>query len=295
MKVHLIDGTFELFRAYYSSPSRSSPGGIEVGAVRGIARSLLALLRDPGVTHIGVAFDHEVESFRNQLFAGYKTAEGIEPDLLAQFPLAEDASRALGLVTWPMVEFEADDALASAAARFAREPGVEQVVICSPDKDLAQCVRDPDVVCYDRIRGRMLDARGVAAKFGVGPASIPDWLALVGDSADGIPGIPRWGAKSAAAVLGVYTHLERIPNDAAAWNLSVRGARTLAENLRAARDDALLYRHLATLRTDVPLAETLDALRWRGARAAELAALAEVTRDARLVAHATEVAAHRGA
>lgn len=293
MKVHLVDGTFELFRAYYSSPSHASPDGVEVGAVRGLARSLLALLREPGVTHVGVAFDHEVESFRNSLFSGYKTADGIEPALLRQFPIAEDASRALGLVTWPMVEFEADDALASAAARFEAARGVEQIVICSPDKDLAQCVRETRVVCYDRIRRKTRDAAGVVDRFGVGPASIPDWLALVGDAADGIPGIARWGAKSAAAVLGVYAHVERIPDDPAAWNVTVRGARALAESLREAREEALLYRQLATLRTDVPLNETLDDLRWRGPRDAELAALAELTGDGRLVAHARELAAQR--
>lgn len=290
MKIHLVDGTFELFRAYYSSPSRIAPDGAEIGAVRGLARSMLSLLREPGVTHVGVAFDHEVESFRNALFDGYKTAEGIEPALLAQFPLAEDATRALGLVTWPMVEFEADDALASAAARFAGAPGVEQIVLCSPDKDLAQCVRDARVVCYDRVRRRTLDAAGVVEKFGVAPESIPDWLALVGDPADGIPGVRRWGAKSAAAVLSVYAHIERIPADSKAWNVTVRGAASLAAELCAARDEALLYRRLATLRTDVPLPETLEALRWRGPRERELAALAARTGDARLVAHASALA-----
>lgn len=293
MKAHLVDGTFELFRAFFSSPSRTSPGGVEVGAVRGLARSLLALLREPGVTHIGVAFDHEIESFRNALFEGYKTAEGIEPELLAQFPLAEQASRALGLVTWPMVEFEADDAIATAAARLAGDSSVEQVVICSPDKDLAQCVDGTRVVCYDRMRRRLLDAAAVTEKFGVAPASIPDWLALVGDAADGIPGVRRWGAKSASAVLGTYAHIERIPDDPTTWNLTVRGARGLAESLAAARDDALAYRELATLRTDVPLTESAAALRWRGPRAAELAELADLVGDARLVDDVGELAAGR--
>jgi 5'-3' exonuclease len=198
--VHLVDGTYELFRAHFGAPSATAPDGTEVGATRGLFRSLRALLREPGVTHVAVAFDHVVESFRNRLFPGYKTAEGMPPELLAQFPLAEEASRALGLVTWPMVEFEADDALATGAARYAGAPGVERVLLCTPDKDLAQCVRGARVVGFDRMRRRVLDEAGVRERFGVGPASIPDWLALVGDSADGIPGVPRFGEKSASAV-----------------------------------------------------------------------------------------------
>jgi len=283
VNVHLVDGTYELFRAFYGSPARETANGDEVGAVRGLARSLLALLGEPGVTHVAVAFDHVIESFRNALYHGYKTGEGIDPKLYAQFGPAEAASRALGLVTWSMVEFEADDALATAAARFAEHASVEQVVICSPDKDLAQCVRGTRIVCLDRMRRKVLDEAGVHEKFGVGPASIPDWLALVGDSADGFPGIPRWGAKSAAAVLVVYRKLEHIPEDAATWSVPVRGARTLADTLRAGRDDARLFRVLATLRADVPLAESLDQLRWHGPDELALAALAERLEDTQLL------------
>jgi 5'-3' exonuclease len=262
VKVHLIDGTFELFRSYYGAPGSKAPDGREVGATRGLMRSLAALLARPDVTHVACAFDHVIESFRNRLFDGYKTGEGIEPDLFAQFGLAERATRALGVTTWPMEEFEADDALAAGAARYAHEAG--QVVLCSPDKDLAQCVRGEQVVCWDRIRDRVLDGPGVVEKFGVPPESIPDYLALVGDTADGIPGIPRWGAKSTAAVLARYGRLEDIPDDASDWDVKVRGAAALAANLAAAREDALLYRTLATLRTDVPLKESLQNLRYRG-------------------------------
>ncbi|HEY7514451.1 MAG TPA: flap endonuclease, partial [Vicinamibacteria bacterium] len=197
MRVHLVDGTYELFRCYYGAPPARCPAGREVGAIHGLLRSLAALVSDDTVTHVGIAFDHVIESFRNDLFPGYKTGEGIEPDLWAQFPLAEEASRALGLVVWPMVEFEADDALATAAARFAADPRVDQVVICTPDKDLAQCVTGRRVVCLDRRRRLLMDEDGVVAKFGVPPSSIPDWLALVGDTSDGIPGVPRFGPKSA--------------------------------------------------------------------------------------------------
>ncbi|RMH43685.1 MAG: flap endonuclease [Deltaproteobacteria bacterium] len=273
MKVHLIDGTFELFRAHYGAPSARSPDGREVGATRGLLRSLAALLREPDCTDIAVAFDRVIESFRNELFTGYKTGDGIDPDLLAQFPLAERAAAALGVVVWPMVEFEADDALATAAARWADAPDVDTVLICSPDKDLAQCVRGDRVVTFDRIRRRLVDEAAVVAKFGVGPASIPDWLALVGDKADGIPGIPRWGAKSAAAVLARYRHIDAIPDDPAAWDVQVRGAGALAASLRAHRDEAALYRTLATLRTDVPLSESLADLRWRGAHRDAIAAI----------------------
>ena len=265
MKVHLVDGTYELFRAYYGAPPRTAPDGMEVGATIGILSSFMSLLREDDVTHVAVAFDHVIESFRNELFAGYKTGDGIEPELKAQFELAEDAARALGVVVWPMVEFEADDALAAGAAKWRGESAVEQVVLCSPDKDLAQCVDGERVVCYDRRRDILLDADGVAAKFGVAPASIPDYLALVGDSADGIPGIPRWGAKSTATVLARYVHLESIPDDAADWDVKVRGSASLAENLAALRPEAALYRQLATLRTDVELAEELDDLEWQGA------------------------------
>jgi 5'-3' exonuclease len=273
MQLHFIDGTYELFRAYYGAPPATAPDGREVGAVRGLLRSFLFLLRQDGVTHVACAFDHVIESFRNDLFAGYKTGEGVPDELMSQFPLAERAAAALGLVVWPMVEFEADDALATAAARWARADGVERVVIATPDKDLAQCVRDTHVVCWDRRRQKFLDEEGVRLKFGVSPASIPDFLALVGDDADGYPGIPRWGAKCAAALLAHYKTIEAIPDDASCWGVSVRGAAAAAESLAARRDEALLYRRLATLRTDVPLAEDLDGLRWPGLRRAELLAL----------------------
>jgi 5'-3' exonuclease len=275
VNVHLVDGTYELFRSFYGPPPARAPDGREVGATRGLMRTLVTLLREQGVTHVGCAFDHQIESFRNELFDGYKTGEGIDPDLWAQFPLAERVSRALGIVTWPMVRFEADDALATAAAHFASDERVQRVVICSPDKDLSQCVREQRVVLWDRRRGRTMDQEKVREHFGVEPASIADYLALVGDSADGIPGIERWGAKSAATVLARYGHLESIPGDAADWDVKARGAGRLAENLRAHWDDALLYRRLATLRTDVPLEESLDDLRWNGPERAELQRLCD--------------------
>jgi 5'-3' exonuclease len=279
LRVHLVDGTYELFRAFFGAPPARSPAGAEVGATRGILRSLLYLLREPGVTHVAVAFDHVIESFRNQLFPGYKTGEGLPEELTSQFPLAERGAAALGLVVWPMVEFEADDALATGAARWWDAPGVEQVVICSPDKDLTQCVRGSRVVCLDRMRRKLLDEPGVVEKFGVPPASIPDWLALVGDDADGFPGIPRWGAKSAAAVLARYRHIEAIPDAAASWDVAVRGAAALADSLRERRPEAALYRTLATLRADVPLAEDLEDLRWRGPAPAFAAFCAEMGDD----------------
>ncbi len=260
--LHLIDGTFELFRAYYALPSATAPDGREVGAIRGLIASMLALLRDSAVTHVAAATDHVIESFRNRLFAGYKTGEGIPPDLWAQFPLAEEALDALGMVVWPMVEFEADDAIATAAARFAA--AVEQVVILSPDKDLLQCVEGQHVVAHDRIRRATYDQAAVRTKFGVPPGAIPDLLALVGDSADGIPGIPGWGAKSAAAVLGAYGCLETIPEDPQTWSLRLRNRERLAAALAAQRADAQLYKTLATLRRDVPLTERLDDLQWSG-------------------------------
>ena len=266
MKIHLVDGTYELFRSFYGPPPKKSPGGREVGATIGLLRSMLALISDTGATHIACAFDHVVESFRNDLFAGYKTGAGINPDLRAQFSLAEQAVAALGIVVWPMVEFEADDAIATAAVRFQDDPAVDQVIICSPDKDLAQVVSGNSVVCWDRRRGIVYDEAAVIEKYGVGPASIPDWLALVGDSADGIPGIPAWGAKSAATLLSQFQHIEAIPDDTGQWGVSAGRARRLAQNLNAQREDALLYRRLATLSTDVPLAEGLDDLEWRGAR-----------------------------
>jgi len=267
MNLHLLDGTYELFRAYYAMPSEKAPGGGEVGAIRGLIATTLALLRQPEVTHVGVAFDHVIESFRNTLFAGYKTGDGVDPDLLAQFPLAEEAMRILGVAVWPMVEFEADDALATAAHRFADE--VDQVVILSPDKDLTQCVVGDHVVTHDRVRGRTYDEAAVREKFGVAPASIPDLLALVGDTADGIPGVPGWGMKSAAAVLAVFEHLEAIPPDARAWPPAIRGAARLAASLREHREEVRLYKTLATLRTDVPLSEDLERLEWNGVRRAD--------------------------
>ena len=265
MQVHLLDATYELFRAHFGRPPTAAPDGKAVGATVGIVESILGLLHDPGVTHIGCATDHVIRSWRNQRYAGYKTESGMPPELLAQFGLAELALQAIGLVVWPMVEFEADDAIGAAALTFAEAPGVERVVILSPDKDMTQCVReDARVVCFDRRRGLWIDADAVRAKFGVSPASMPDYLALVGDSADGYPGIPGWGAKSAAAVLTRYEHLETIPERASHWDVAVRGALTLAANLRDRRDDAFLFRELATLRPDAPIPESLDDLRWRG-------------------------------
>jgi 5'-3' exonuclease len=273
MRIHLVDGTYELFRAYFGAPDALAPHGFEVGATRGLLRSLLSLLREAGVSHVACAFDHVIESFRNDLFDGYKTSEGVPADLMAQFPLAEQAAHALGLVVWPMVEFEADDALASSAARFGASSEVEQILICTPDKDMAQCVSGSRVVCFDRMRRRILDEPGVVARFGVSPASIPDWLALVGDDADGIPGVPRWGGKSASALLARYGHLEAIPDQESQWTVVVRGATALAQSLREHREEAVLYRRLATLSTDVPLAEGIDDLRWRGALRPELTRL----------------------
>jgi len=266
MKIHLIDGTYELFRNHFGAPPRKAPDGREVGATLGLLRGLLALLAAPGVTHVACAFDHVIESFRNELYPGYKTGAGVDPNLIAQFPLAEDAVSALGLTVWPMVEFEADDALASAVARYQNEPALEQIVICSPDKDLAQLVSGARIVCWDRRRGIVIDEEGVVAKYGVRPASIPDWLALVGDSADGFPGVPGWGEKSAAAVLVRYGHLEDIPDDPQTWGLPAARAARLAESLAQHKADALLFRRLATLREDVPLQESLDDLAWQGAR-----------------------------
>jgi 5'-3' exonuclease len=282
MELHLVDGTYELFRAYYGAPPSRAPDGREVGATRGLARSLLSLLRGEGATHVAVAFDQVIESFRNDLFPGYKTGAGIEPELLAQFELAERVSHALGLVVWPMVEFESDDALATAAARFAEDGKVARVHICSPDKDLAQCVVGRHVVCVDRRRKRVIDESAVLEKFGVSPRSIPDWLALVGDAADGIPGIPRWGARSTAAVLSVHEHIERIPDLPQDWGVKVRGAAGLAESLADRREEAELYKVLATLRTDVPLTESLQDLEWNGARTVEFEALCEELGDEQL-------------
>ena len=264
MKIHLVDGTYELFRAYFAMPKITSPDGRPVGAVRGLMQTLLLLLRQEGATHLACAFDHVVESFRNDMFDGYKTGEGISEDLLAQFDLAEQAVKALGIVVWPMVEFEADDVIASAAHAWANRADVEQVVMCTPDKDLAQMVVDSKIVALDRRRGITLDSQGVFEKFGVRPESIPDYLALVGDSADGIPGISRWGAKSASRVLARYVHLEAIPSDVTQWDVNVRGASTMSANLEGHRTEAALYKELATLRLDVPISESVEDLEWRG-------------------------------
>lgn len=265
MHLHLIDATYELFRAFHALPPITAPDGTDVAAVYGLLSSALSLLKDPTVTHLGCATDHTVESFRNHLFAAYKTGDGMPEQLAAQLPLAEEGLRALGLVVWPMIEFEADDALAAAAHRHRDE--FDKVVICSVDKDLAQCVRGDHVVLWDRRREKVYDEPGVRAKWGVSPRSIPDLLALIGDVADGLPGVPGWGQKSAAALLEVYDAVAAIPLDAAAWTrdgVKVRGAERLARTLAERRDDALLYRQLATLRTDVPLAESVADLRWRG-------------------------------
>lgn len=268
MNIHLIDGTYELFRNHFGAPPKKAPDGREVGATLGLLRSLLMLLTSPGVTHVGVAFDHVIESFRNDLYTGYKTGEGVDPDLLAQFPLAEEAVSALGVVVWPMVEFEADDALGTAAQRFKKNKSVEQILICSPDKDLAQLVDGKRIVCWDRRRDIIIDEAGVVEKYGVRPQSMPDWLALVGDSADGYPGIPGWGAKSASVVLSHYKQMESIPDDPKRWqvsSISPGRAASLAESLSQRREEALLYKKLATVREDVPLTEKLNDLKWQGA------------------------------
>lgn len=263
VQVHLVDGTYELFRHYFALPSHMTADGREVAALRGVASSIVGMLAD-GATHLGVATDHVVESFRNDLYDGYKTGEGMPPDLWAQFHPLEDVLSAIGVVVWPMVEHEADDGLASAAAMASADLAVDKVLICTPDKDLAQCVVGDRVVQFDRRKGTVADVEGVVAKFGVEPASIPDWLALVGDTADGFPGLPRWGAKSAATVLAHYRHLEAIPADPTGWEVTVRGAATLASVLADQMDDALLFRRLATLDRSAPTSASVDALCWRG-------------------------------
>jgi len=262
LRVHLLDGTYELFRHFYAMPRQQDRTGHEVAAIIGVLGSVLGML-ESGTTHLGVATDHVIESFRNELWAGYKTSAGIEPDLMAQFHPLEDALRALGVVVWAMEEFEADDALAAAARVAADSKAVEQVIICTPDKDLSQCVKGQRVVQLDRRKRELRDEKGVVARFGVGPASIPDYLALVGDSADGFPGIPGWGEKASGAVLGRYAHLERIPASHTQWDVAVRGAARLAAALQEHRELAILFRTLATLRTDVPVG-TVDDLQWRG-------------------------------
>ena len=263
MDVHLVDGTYELFRHYYALPSARNEDGREVAAVRGVLASVLGMIRD-GATHIAVATDHVIESFRNELWPGYKTSAGVEPELLAQFPLLEEVLSAAGVVVWPMVEFEADDALAAAAVAAARDSRVERVIICTPDKDLAQCVCGARIVQLNRRTRVILDEPGVVQKFGVSPASIPDYLALVGDAADGYPGLPGWGAKSSAAVLARFLHLESIPTDCREWRVNAANASALADTFCRQRERAVLFRTLATLRTDIELFADVDQLRWNG-------------------------------
>ena len=263
MEVHLIDGTYELFRHFYAVPSARDANGLEVGAVRGVVGSVLGLL-NRGATHVGVATDHVIESFRNRMWPGYKTGTGIDPALLGQFGLLEEALTALGVTVWAMVEEEADDALAAAARIASEDPEVGRVLICTPDKDLAQCVRGTRVVQWHRRGNKIVDEAGVVAKFGVPPVSIPDYLALVGDAADGYPGLQGWGAKSAAAVLAKFQHIEQIPDDPSEWRVNAANAGGLARTLNRDRQLALRFRELATLRADLPLFESIDALRWNG-------------------------------
>jgi 5'-3' exonuclease len=261
--VHLVDGTYELFRHFYALPAARDEQGRNVAAVRGVVGSLLGMI-NRGATHVGVATDHVIESFRNRLWHGYKTSAGVDPELLAQFGLLEEALSALGLAVWPMVEYEADDALAAAAKAAAEDPRVGRVFVCTPDKDLAQSVAGERVVQLNRRTGVVLDEAGVTAKFGVAPASIPDYLALVGDSADGYPGLPGWGEKSSAAVLARFHHLENIPADWRTWQVNAASPAALSRTLEAQRDRAMLFRDLATLRTDIPLFESVEDLRWTG-------------------------------
>jgi 5'-3' exonuclease len=265
MDVHLIDGTYELFRHFFALPSAADTNGQEIGAVRGVLNSVLSMI-ERGATHIGVATDHVVESFRNDLYPGYKTSEGVPPELLAQFPVLEETLEAMGIVVWPMVQYEADDALASAAVKAALDDRVRQVLICTPDKDLSQCVVGTRIVQLDRRQNILRDEAGVVAKFGVKPQSIPDYLAVVGDSADGFPGLPGWGVKAATSTLSQYPHLEDIPKDWRAWHPSIKKAFLLSKSLFSAWSDALLFRTLATLRLDVPVFATVEDLRWKGAQ-----------------------------
>jgi len=278
LQVHLLDATYELFRSHFAPrPQALDPNGNPINATVGLIESTLYLFREDGVTHLGCAADHVIESWRNARWPGYKTGYGVPRELLRQFTLAEDALRALGVVVWPLIEWEADDGMGTAAVRYWDAPGVDRVVIMTPDKDMGQCVReDGRVVQYDRRQRQLIDADGVRRKFGVSPESIPDYLALVGDSADGYPGIPGWGKVSAGVVLTRYPHLEEIPERVTHWDLSVRGAAALATSLREHRDEAYLFRELATLVTDVPLvSESVEDLKWRGAHRAEFTALAQ--------------------
>ncbi|MCH8814799.1 MAG: flap endonuclease [Chloroflexi bacterium] len=273
MNVHLIDGTYELFRQFFGAPSSKAPDGREVGATIAWLRSLSALLHQEGTTHVACAYDTVIESFRNKMFDGYKTGEGIDPELWGQSELVERATAALGVTVWSMIEFEADDALATGAARWKDNTGVERILLCTPDKDLAQAVVGDKVVMFDRRHRQIIDEAGVIEKFGVPPASIPDYLALVGDAADGIPGVPRWGSKSAAALLAHYGRVDAIPANDIEWQVRVRGASALAKSLREHQEEVMLYRRLTTLRKDVPLEETLDQLAWKGANRQQLTEL----------------------
>lgn len=288
MKVHLLDGTYELFRHYYALPSQLNRSAQEVAATRGVLGSVLSLI-GAGATHIAVATDHVIESFRNHLWAGYKDGSGVEPPLLSQFGLLEDALRAMGVIVWAMVDYEADDALAAGAATAADDERVEQVLVCTPDKDLAQCVRGKRVVQFDRRRRRVMDEDGVIAKFGVPPRSIPDYLALVGDAADGYPGLPGWGAKSAASVLSRYGHIERVPRRPIDWDVEVRGASRLAATLVERYEDALLFRRLATLVVEAPIAADVDEMEWLGPTA-DFAAVCDQLEDEGLTGRATSLA-----
>ena len=264
MDIYLVDGTYELFRHFYAMPSAKDANGQEVAAVRGVLASVLSMI-ERGTTHLGVATDHVVESFRNDLYPGYKTSEGVPPELLSQFTILEEALEAMGVKVWPMVYFEADDALASAASKAAQDESANQIFICTPDKDLSQCVVGTRVVQFDRRQNLLRDEAGVVAKFGVQPQSIPDYLAVVGDSADGFPGLPGWGAKAAALTLSQYPHLENIPKNWNDWHPSIRKARSLSESLFNQWPDALLFRTLAILRLDAPVFDSIADLRWSGA------------------------------
>jgi 5'-3' exonuclease len=265
MDIYLIDGTYELFRHFFAVPKSRDAGGQEIGAVRGVVTSVLSML-EKGTTHVGVATDHVIESFRNELYASYKTGEGLEKELASQFTILEEALTAMGVLVWPMIEFEADDALAAAAEKAAADHQVSKVIICTPDKDLSQCVVGERIVQLDRMRNTTRDEAGVVEKFGVTPASIPDYLAVVGDSADGYPGLPGWGAKAAASVFSRYKHLEGIPKESQQWDPSIRNSRKLATTLFESWDEALLFRTLATLRKDVPVFDKIEEMKWRGPR-----------------------------
>jgi 5'-3' exonuclease len=292
MDVHLVDGTYELFRHFFAVPSTVDSNGQEIAAVRGVLTSVLSMI-EHGATHIGVATDHVVESFRNDLYPGYKTSEGVPPELLSQFPILEDALEAMGVVVWPMVDYEADDALASAAHKAAKDDHVSQVLICTPDKDLSQCVVGTRIVQLDRSREILRDEAGVVAKFGIKPQSIPDFLAVVGDTADGFPGLPGWGAKAAALTLAQYPHLEGIPKDWREWHPTIRRARSLSESLFNSWSEAMLYRTLATLRLDVPVFDTVEDLRWKNPRLATFEEYCMRMKSPDLLGRATAASSHR--